>query len=32
MTLVWGSAVGRQLSTNAAGALTDKGGHRLISA
>lgn len=32
ITLVWGSAVGRQLSTNAAGALTDYAGHRLISA
>ncbi|HRQ87674.1 MAG TPA: P22 phage major capsid protein family protein [Bacteroidia bacterium] len=32
LTLVWGSAVGRQLPTNAAGALTDYAGHRLVSA
>ncbi len=32
LTLVWGSAVGRQASTNAAGSLTDPAGHRLIAA
>lgn len=32
LTLVWGSAVGRQAATAAAGALTDPAGHRLVSA
>jgi len=31
VTMVWGSAVGKQLSTNAAGSLTDYAGHRLIT-
>ena len=31
VTMVWGSAVGKQLSTNAAGSLTDFAGHRLIT-
>lgn len=31
-TLVYGSAVGRQAGSNAAGTKTDKGGHRIISA
>ena len=31
-TLVYGSAVGRQAGSNAAGVKTDKGGHRVISA
>ncbi len=31
VTMVWGSAVGKQLSTNAAGSLTDFAGHRIIT-